>query len=274
MNVTLNNGLSMPQLGFGVFKVEDGQVAVDAVKKAIEVGYRSIDTAAIYQNEKGVGQGIRESGVAREDLFITTKVWNSNQGYEQTLQAFDESLEKLGLEYIDLYLVHWPMPKDDTYIDTYKALEKLYEDGKVKAIGVCNFKIAHLERLLQECKIPPVLNQVELHPYYAQVELREFCAKHNIFVEAWAPLMQGGDVLTNEQITSLAQKYKKTPAQIIIRWHLQNNIIVIPKSSNPTRIEENIGVFDFELTTEDMAQIDALNKNERIGPDPDEFHVK
>jgi diketogulonate reductase-like aldo/keto reductase len=274
MNVTLNNGVTMPQLGFGVFKVEDGQVAIDAVKKAVEVGYRSIDTAAIYKNEAGVGQALQEANVPREELFITTKVWNSDQGYEKTLKAFDESLEKLGLDYVDLYLVHWPMPEENTYIETYRALEKLYEDGRVHAIGVCNFHIHHLERLLAECKVKPVLNQVELHPLFAQTELRSFCAKHNIFVEAWGPLMQGGDVLNHETIKELSEKYSKSPAQIIIRWHLQNNIIVIPKSVTPSRIEENFNVFDFELSIEDKEKIDALDRNERIGPDPEEFHVK
>jgi diketogulonate reductase-like aldo/keto reductase len=272
MIVTLNNGVKMPQLGFGVFKVEDGSITVDAVKKAIDVGYRSIDTAAIYQNETGVGQGIREASVPREELFITTKVWNADQGYEETLAAFDKSLEKLGLEYVDLYLVHWPMPKVDRYVETYRALEKLYEDGRVRAIGVCNFHISHLERVLNECKVKPVLNQVECHPYFSQVELREFCAKHDIFVEAWGPLMQGGEVLTNGTVQALAEKYSKTPAQIVIRWHLQNNIIVIPKSVTPSRIEANFDVFDFELSKEDIAKVDELNTNQRIGADPAEFY--
>lgn len=272
MIVTLNNGVKMPQLGFGVFKVEDGQIAVDAVKKAIEVGYRSIDTAAIYKNERGVGQGIKESGVPREELFITTKVWNSDQGYDTTLKAFDESMEKLGLDYLDLYLVHWPMPKVGKYVETYRAMEKLYKEGRVRAIGVCNFHIPHLEHLLSECEVKPVLNQVELHPYFSQPELREFCEKNDIFVEAWGPLMQGGEVLNHSVVQSIAVKHRKTPAQVIIRWHLQNNIIVIPKSANPTRISENFDVFDFELDAEDLSRIDGLNTNQRIGADPQNFY--
>ena len=273
MNVKLNNGVEMPQLGFGVFKVEEGKTVVDAVKKAIEVGYRSIDTAAIYQNETGVGQAIRESGVPREELFITSKVWNSDQGYEATLKAFDASLEKLGLDYLDLYLVHWPTPEQDKYVDTYKALEKLYEDGKVRAIGVSNFKIPHLERIFSECKVKPVVNQVELHPYFSQLELREFCQKNEIYVEAWGPLMQGGEALTNEVIAKIAEQHGKSPAQVILRWHLQNQIIAIPKSTTPSRIEENFKVFDFELSKEEMEQIDALNQDKRQGPDPDEMNV-
>ncbi|MDQ0254722.1 diketogulonate reductase-like aldo/keto reductase [Evansella vedderi] len=272
MYVTLNNGVKMPQLGFGVFKVKDGSIATEAVKKAIEVGYRSIDTAAIYKNENGVGQGIKDSGINREELFITTKVWNGDQGYEKTLKAFEESLEKLGLDYVDLYLIHWPMPNVDKYVDTYKALEKLYEDGRVRAIGVCNFQIPHLERLLNECKVKPVLNQVELHPYFSQKELRDFCEKHEIFVESWGPLMQGGEVLNHKLIKDLAASYGKTPAQVIIRWHLQNNLIVIPKSVTPSRIEENFDVFDFELSSEDMMKINGLNQNKRIGANPDEFY--
>lgn len=274
MNVTLNNGIKMPQLGFGVWQVKDGNEAIASVKKALEVGYRSIDTAAVYKNEDGVGEAIRQAGVPREELFITTKVWNSDQGYEETLQAFETSLEKLGLDYVDLYLIHWPMPEVDTYIDTYRALEKLYEDGKVRAIGVCNFQVPHLERLLAECKVKPVLNQIECHPFLTQVEIRDFCAKHDIFVEAWSPLMSGGTVLGNETILALSEKYRKTPAQVIIRWHLQNNAIVIPKSVTPSRIEENFDVFDFELSPEDMKKIDALNQDQRTGPNPDEFHVR
>lgn len=273
MNVKLNNGVEMPQLGFGVFKVEEGATVVEAVKKAIEVGYRSIDTAAIYKNETGVGQAIRESGVPREELFITSKVWNSDQGYESTLKAFDASLERLGLDYLDLYLVHWPTPKQDKYVETYKALEKLYADGKVRSIGVSNFKISHLERLFSETTVKPVVNQVELHPYHSQPELRKFCRENGIYVEAWGPLMQGGEALNNEVIAKIAEQHGKTPAQVILRWHLQSEIIAIPKSITPSRIEENFQVFDFELSGAEMEQIDALNENKHQGPDPDDMNV-
>ncbi|MBM4765224.1 aldo/keto reductase [Bacillus sp. B15-48] len=272
MNITLNNGIQMPQLGFGVFKVEDGNTVIDAVKKAIEVGYRSIDTAAIYQNEAGVGEAIRQSQVPREELFITSKVWNKDQGYDSTLKAFETSLDKLGLDYLDLYLVHWPMPKTDKYVETYKALEKLYEDGRVRAIGVCNFNIPHVERILSECQVKPVLNQIECHPYLTQMDLKQFCKENDIFVEAWGPLMQGGEALTNEAIKEIAKKYNKTTAQVILRWHLQNNVIAIPKSITPSRIEENFNVFDFELTNDELNQIDALNENKRQGSDPEEMH--
>lgn len=271
--VTLNNGLKMPQLGFGVWQVEDNQ-ATDAVAKALEVGYTSIDTAMIYKNEKGVGKALQQSSVPREELFITTKVWNTDQGYENTLRAFDESLERLGLDYVDLYLIHWPTPEYDQYVDTYKALEKLYKDGRVKAIGVCNFDIEHLERILNECEIKPVLNQVECHPYLIQSELKEFCAKHDIFVEAWSPLQQGGEVLKNESVMKIAEAHGKTPAQVVLRWHLQNNTIVIPKSVTPSRIEENFNVFDFELSTNEMEEINKLNRNERKGPKPSEMNVR
>ncbi|MEH7094398.1 aldo/keto reductase [Neobacillus vireti] len=271
--VTLNNGLKMPQLGYGVWQVEDDQAAT-AVKTAIEVGYRSIDTAMIYQNEKGVGKAIKETSVSREELFITTKVWNSDQGYENTLRAFDESLERLGLDYVDLYLIHWPTPQFDQYVDTYKALEKLYHDGRVKAIGVCNFEVEHLERLLKECEVVPVLNQVECHPYLAQNELKEFCAKHNIYVEAWSPLDQGGEVLQDEVVQRIAKSHDKSPAQTVLRWHLQNKTIVIPKSVTPSRIEENFQVFDFELTAEEMNEINQINRNRRKGPNPNEMNVR
>ncbi len=270
--VTLNNGLKMPQIGLGVWQVEDHQTGVDSVKKAIETGYRSIDTAMIYKNEEAVGQGIRESGVPREELFITTKVWNADQGYDSTLQALETSLEKLGLDYVDLYLIHWPMPEKDKYIETYKALEKLYEDGKVKAIGVCNFEIEHLQRLMDECTVKPVLNQVECHPYFAQLELKEFCAKHDIFLEAWSPLMQGGEVLEDDIIRNIAEKYGKEPAQVVIRWHLQSGSIVIPKSVTPSRIESNFDVFDFALTADELKSINDLDRGERKGPHPNEMN--
>lgn len=270
--ITLNNGLKMPQIGLGVWQVEDHQTGVDSVKKAIETGYRSIDTAMIYKNEEAVGQGIRESGVPREELFITTKVWNADQGYDNTIQALETSLEKLGLDYVDLYLIHWPMPEKDKYIETYKALEKLYEDGKVKAIGVCNFEIEHLQRLMDECTVKPVLNQVECHPYFAQLELKEFCAKHNIFLEAWSPLMQGGEVLEDDIIRNIAEKYGKEPAQVVIRWHLQSGSIVIPKSVTPSRIESNFDVFDFALTADELKSINDLDKGERKGPHPNEMN--
>ncbi|WP_141432067.1 aldo/keto reductase [Bacillus sp. 03113] len=271
--VTLNNGLKMPQLGFGVWQVEDGK-ATTAVSKAIEVGYTSIDTAMIYQNERGVGKAIQQSSVPREQLFITTKVWNSDQGYENTLRAFDESLERLGLDYVDLYLIHWPTPQYDEYVDTYKALEKLYHEGRVKAIGVCNFEIEHLERLFKECDVKPVLNQVECHPYLSQDALKDFCAKHDIFVEAWSPLDQGGEVLQDEVIQTIAKAHGKTPAQVVLRWHLQSNSIVIPKSVTPARIEENFNVFDFELTADEMEEINKLNRNRRKGPKPSEMNVR
>lgn len=271
--VTLNNGLKMPQLGFGVWQVEDDQ-ATAAVSKALEVGYTSIDTAMIYKNEKGVGKAIKNSSVPREDLFITTKVWNSDQGYDNTLRAFDESLERLGLDYVDLYLIHWPTPQFDEYVDTYKALEKLYNDGRVKAIGVCNFDIEHLERLFAECDVKPVLNQVECHPYLAQNELKDFCAKHDIFVEAWSPLDQGGDVLKDEVVQAIADAHGKTAAQVVLRWHLQNNTIVIPKSVTPSRIEENFNLFDFELTTDEMEKINKLDRNQRKGPKPSEMNMR
>ncbi|MGK7376316.1 aldo/keto reductase [Planococcus sp. 1R117A] len=271
--VTLNNGLKMPQLGFGVWQVPD-DLAADAVAKAIETGYRSIDTAMIYKNEKGVGKAIKDSGIPREELFITTKVWNSDQGFDNTIQAYEESLERLGLEYVDLYLIHWPTPNFDQYVDTYKALEKLYKDGRVRAIGVCNFEIEHLERLLAECEVTPVLNQIECHPYLAQNDLKEFCAKHDIFIEAWSPLDQGGEVLQDEIVQKIAETHGKSPAQVVLRWHLQNNTIAIPKSVTPSRIEENYQVFEFELSADEMEQINGLNKDRRKGSHPNEMHMK
>ncbi|CEG22087.1 Glyoxal reductase [Planococcus massiliensis] len=267
--VTLNNGVKMPIMGLGVFKVEDGNVVTEAVKAAIQNGYRSIDTASFYDNEAGVGKGIKESGVPREDLFITTKVWNSDHGYENTLKAFDISLEKLGLEYLDLYLIHWPVR--GKYVETWKALEKLYQEGKVKAIGVSNFNIHHLEDILREGEVKPVINQVEYHPHLTQVELREFCELEGIQLEAWSPLKKG-ELLGDPVIQRLAEKHQKTPAQIILRWDIQNNVLTIPKSIKEHRIIENADIFDFSLEEEDMQEINGLNINSRSGADPETFN--
>ena len=268
--ITLNNGLGMPQLGFGVWKVADEQ-ATTAVEKALEAGFRSIDTAKIYGNEHGVGRAIAQSNIPREELFITTKVWNSDHGYENTLKAFEESLEKLGLDYVDLYLIHWPTPKHDNYVETYKALETLYKDGRVKAIGVSNFDIDHLQRILEECEIVPAVNQVE-HPYFQQKELKEFCDQHGIKLVAYSPLMNGREILQEEVIQKIASQHGKTPAQVILRWHLQTDVIIIPKSVTKSRIEENFAIFDFELNEEDMKNISNLDKNLRINGVPSEVN--
>ncbi|MDQ0175633.1 aldo/keto reductase [Bacillus chungangensis] len=262
----LHNGVKMPWVGIGVFKVENGEEVINAVKAALKTGYRSIDTAAIYQNEEGVGQAIKESGIPREELFVTTKVWNSEQGYESTLHAFDESLHKLGLDYLDLYLVHWPVV--GKYKETWKALETLYKNGRVRAIGVSNFKVHHLKDILADCEIKPMVNQVEFHPLLTQIELRQFCKESNIQLEAWSPLMQG-QLLNHELIVKMGQKYNKTPAQIILRWDIQSEVITIPKSVKEQRIIENAQIFDFELDPVDMEQINGLNLDKRIGPDPD-----
>ncbi len=266
--ITLHNGVKMPQLGFGVFKVKNGNETVESVKKAVEVGYRAIDTAAIYENEEGVGQAIRECGVPREELFITSKVWNTEQGYDTTLKAFEDSLNRLGMEYLDLYLIHWP--GKDKYLETWRALEKLYKDGKVKSIGVSNFHVHHLENLLANSEVKPVVNQIELHPLLTQVELRDYCAKHEIKVESWSPLGRG-NLLEEPTINHIAKKHGKSSAQVLIRWHLQHELVVIPKSITPSRIKENAQVFDFSLSLNEMNQIDALNKNERFGSNPDEL---
>ncbi|KUN88473.1 aldo/keto reductase [Streptomyces griseoruber] len=270
--IILNNGVEMPQLGFGVWQVPDDE-AERAVSTALEAGYRSIDTAAIYGNEEGTGKAITASGVPREDIFVTTKLWNSDQGYDATLRAFDTSLDKLGLEYVDLYLIHWPLPARDKYVDTYKAFEKLYADGRVKAIGVSNFPVEQLERLTGETAVVPAVNQIELHPHLQQHALREFHAEQGIATEAWSPLGQGKGLLEVPAIVAIAQKHNRTPAQVVLRWHLQIGNVVIPKSVTPSRIRENIAVFDFSLDTEDLAAISALNEDRRIGPDPSTFDI-
>ena len=267
--VRLHNGVEMPQFGLGVYKVEEGQEAVDTVKAALNLGYRSIDTAALYGNEESVGQGIKESGIPREELFITTKVWNTDQGYESTLAAFETSMNKLGLDYLDLYLIHWPVK--GKYLDTWKALEKLYHEGKVRAIGVSNFQIHHLKDLMANSTEKPVVNQIECHPRLTQVEVREFCRENGIAAEAWSPLGRGS-LFEDPTLLSIGEKYGKSVAQVILRWHLQNGTIIIPKSSKPARLKENADIFDFELLKEDMDLIYQLNKNERIGPDPDNFN--
>ncbi len=268
--IAFNNGVEIPQLGFGVWQVPEEQV-VEAVRVAIETGYRSIDTAAVYGNEEGTGQAIADSGVDREELFVTTKLWNTEQGYDSTLAAFDESIKKLKLDYVDLYLIHWPSPHRDKYVETWKAFEQLLADGRVKSIGVSNFHQPHLRRLLDETGTVPVLNQIELHPYLQQEALRAFDAEHGILTEAWSPLASGGDVLTDPLIAKLADKYGKTPAQVILRWHLQLGNVVIPKSVTPSRIKENFEVFDFELSTDELESFAPLEKGFRTGPDPDTF---
>ncbi|MGI5479787.1 aldo/keto reductase [Streptomyces lavendofoliae] len=269
-SITLNNGVSMPQLGFGVWQVP-GDEAAKAVGTALEAGYRSIDTAAIYENEKGTGQAIAASGIARDELFVTTKLWNSEQGHDATLRAFDESLGRLGLDYVDLYLIHWPVPSKDLYTETYKALEKIHADGRAKAIGVSNFLPEHLERLLAETSVVPVLNQIELHPQLQQAESRAFHARYDIRTEAWSPLGQGRGLLEVPTIVAIARKHDRTPAQVVLRWHLQLGNIVIPKSVTPSRIQENIDVFDFELDADDLAALAALDEGKRLGPDPAVF---
>lgn len=271
--LTLNNGIKIPKVGFGVWKVADEE-APKTVSQAFDAGYRLIDTAKIYGNEVGVGKAIASSSLSRDELFITTKVWNSDQGYEETLQAIDESLDKLGLDYVDLYLVHWPTPMYDQYVETYKALETIYKDGRAKAIGVCNFNIEHLQRLEQECSIVPTVNQVECHPYLQQQELKAYCAEKGIALQAYSPLMNGQTVLEDRTIVALAEKYGKTAAQIILRWHLQSDHLIIPKTVTPIRMTENIQLFDFELTAEDITQITALDRGERVNSDPNTMDIR
>ncbi|WP_424185889.1 aldo/keto reductase [Actinokineospora sp. G85] len=267
--VALNDGTAIPQLGFGVWQVPEDEVTA-VVATALAAGYRSIDTAAIYGNEKGTGEAIAASGIPRDELFVTTKLWNSEQGYDSTLRAFDESMAKLGLDQLDLYLIHWAAPRRDKYVETFKAFEKLRADGRVRSIGVSNFHIPHLQRLLDETDVVPVVNQIELHPNLPQTELRAFHAEHGIATEAWSPLASGG-LLGDETLGALARKHGKSPAQVILRWHLQLGTIAIPKSVTPERIRANIDIFDFELDADDLKAIAGLENGKRTGFDPDEF---
>ncbi|MFF2816607.1 aldo/keto reductase [Kitasatospora cineracea] len=268
--VTLNNGIEMPQLGFGVFQVPDEETTA-AVAAALEAGYRSIDTAAIYGNERGVGKALAASGLPREELFVTTKLWNADQGHDAALRAFDASLDKLGLEYVDLYLIHWPTPARDLYAESWKAIEGLAAEGRIRAAGVSNFQPAHLTRLIETGGLVPAVNQVELHPGLQQAELRAFHAAHGIATEAWSPLAQGA-VLDDPAITAIAERTGKSPAQVVLRWHLQLGNLVIPKSVTPARIRQNLDVFDFALTEDDMAAVAATDRGLRTGPDPDQFN--
>jgi 2,5-diketo-D-gluconate reductase A len=265
--VTLNNGVTMPQLGFGVFQVPDDE-AHAAVTSALDAGYRSIDTAALYENEKGTGRAIADYGLAREDVFVTTKLWNTEQGRDTALRAFDASLDRLGMDYVDLYLIHWPVPSRDKYVETWQAFEEILASGRARAIGVSNFLPEHLDRLAAETSVVPALNQIELHPRLQQSELRAYDAEHGIATEAWSPLGRGNGVLDDEIVTALARKYDRSPAQIVLRWHLQLGNVVIPKSVTPSRIRENIAVFDFEVAADHMPALAGLETGERVGPDP------
>jgi diketogulonate reductase-like aldo/keto reductase len=267
--VTLHDGVEIPQLGFGVFQVPPDDTQ-QVVEEALEVGYRHIDTAGAYRNERGVGAAIAASGIPREEIFVTTKLWNSQQGYESTLGAFEKSLHRLGLDRLDLYLIHWPVPTEDRYLDTWRAFEKIHEEGRTRSIGVSNFRIEDLERLEREAEIQPTVNQVELHPHFQQTALRAWHSEHRIATEAWSPLAQG-DLLINETIAAVAARHDRTPAQVILRWHLQLGNVVIPKSVTPARIKENLEVLDFELSGDDIAEIGALDVGQRIGPDPSTF---
>jgi 2,5-diketo-D-gluconate reductase A len=268
-SLTLHDDVEIPQLGFGVFQVppEDTQ---EVVEQALDVGYRHIDTAGAYRNEKGVGAAIEASGIPREDFFVTTKLWNSQQGFETTLEAFEASRARLALDYVDLYLIHWPVPTEDRFVDTWRAFERIHEEGRARTIGVSNFRIEDLERLEVETDARPTVNQIELHPRLQQAELRAWHADHQVVTEAWSPLAQG-ELLDDETIAGIAERHGKTPAQAILRWHLQLDNAVFPKSVTPERIRENIEIFDFELSDAEMAEFERLDRGERIGPDPGTF---
>ncbi len=270
-NIRLNNGVEIPQFGFGVFQVKPEDTA-KTVQSAFDAGYRHIDTAQMYQNEQEVGQAIAAAGIPRDELFVTTKLNNDSHGADKTATAFDESLRKLGLDHVDLFLIHWPRPGENKYVETWGAFEKIASNGGARAIGVSNFQVPHLERLAAETGTVPAINQIELHPYLPQNELRAYHQAHGIATEAWSPIGgQGGDLLHEQSIAGLAEKYGRSPAQIVLRWHIQLGNIVFPKSTTPSRIVENIDVFDFELSADDVTTIDELDNGTRTGPNPDEF---
>ena len=268
---TLNNGVKIPSVGVGVFRVEDAKIAYDMVRTAISVGYRHIDTAMIYGNEEAVGKAIKDSGVDREKIFLTTKLWNDDQRSGKVQEALETSLKKLGTDYVDLYLVHWPVK--DTYVSVWKKMEEAYENGKARAIGVSNYNSHHLDDLLESALIVPAVNQVECYPYLSQAPLIRYCEEKGIYPEAWGPLGAGqSDILSNPTITEIAKKYDKTPAQIVLHWNVERGVIVIPKSVHENRLIENISIYDFDLSLDDMQKIDSLNKNLRLGADPDNFN--
>jgi 2,5-diketo-D-gluconate reductase A len=269
--LTLHDGIEMPQLGLGVFQIPPEETQ-ERVEEALAVGYRHVDTAAAYRNEAGVGAAIASGGVRREDVFVTTKLWNSEQGYDSTLRAFEQSTERLGTGHVDLYLIHWPLPSRDLFLDTWRAFERIKEEGGTRSIGVSNFRVEDLERLEGEAEQRPTVNQVELHPRLQQAELRAWHADHDVLTEAWSPLAQG-ELLEDETIATIAAHYERTPAQVILRWHLQLGNVVIPKSATPERIRENFELFDFALSEDDMAAIERLDSGERTGPDPGTFSV-
>ncbi len=271
--ITLNNGQSIPQLGFGVFQIEPKGTA-EAVSTALQAGYRHIDTAEMYGNEKEVGEAIAKSGLSRTDVFVTSKLNNGAHSPDDARQAFDASLEALGFEYLDLFLIHWPLPTkyDGDFVSTWRTLEEFYRAGRARSIGVSNFQPHHLRRLHEETEVPPAVNQIEVHPYLTQDEVRGFCAQHGIAVEAWSPIGQGL-VLEDPVIGSIAKRVGKSPAQVVLRWHIERGDIIFPKSVTPSRIRENFDIFDFELSGGDVAEISALNKDERTGPDPDKFDM-
>jgi 2,5-diketo-D-gluconate reductase A len=269
-NVQFNNGVEIPQLGFGVFQIKPADTAA-AVTEALRVGYRHIDTAEMYGNEKEVGQAIAQSDLDSSEVFVTSKLNNGFHAFDDALRAFDQTLADLGLEKIDLFLIHWPLPEVGNYVDTWKALERIYAEGRARSIGVSNFQAHHLRRLHEESTVPPAVNQIEVHPYLTQEPLRAFNAEHEIATEAWSPIAQGG-VLEDPVITEIARTTGKSPAQVVLRWHIQLGNIVFPKSTTPSRVQENFEIFDFELSDADVALISALNKDERTGPNPDEFN--
>lgn len=268
--ITLNNGVEIPQLGFGVFQIEP-EKTVDAVRTALDVGYRHIDTAEMYGNEKEVGEGVNGSDIPRDQVFITSKLNNGFHAYDDALNATDQTLADLGVDAVDLFLIHWPLPEVGDFVETWKALEKIYADGKARAIGVSNFQKHHLERLFAETEIVPAVNQIEVHPYLTQDDLRAFNADHGIATEAWSPIAQG-DVLDDPVLKKIAEEKGKSTAQVTLRWHIQRGDIIFPKSVTRSRVEENFDLFDFELSGDDVAAIDGLNKNKRRGPDPDTFN--